>query len=393
MLSGASSSAPRWSVVGLIGNATRLLAGEQLAPAAGGDGRDDGEQQEAGHAVGISRSMSKARPRRAGTGERRHDRARERDQPTNADARRQRRAAAARRTRCRRRGRAGGGRTSASRATRRRVSRGERGRHGPPPRRPSRRRRRSRRASRRAAPARVVQAWTASSRRWVETRTQAPRARASAITSKVASTPIGSTPSNGSSSSSTCGWCMAASTTESRRPMPWEKPPVTRCATSPSSKRSSRSRRAVLPVVEPAQPGGELEVLPGRGPRHQAADVGAVARDLLDREGVRADVEAGHGHACPRSAGPRRRARAWWWTCRRRCGRAGRSPAPAYARRSMPATASTSPNRTCRPRTSTTGEVPSQSLTRPILADQGRFHRRTGMGGWNPVCSSRVVLL
>ena len=37
-------------------------------------------------------------------------------------------------------------------------------------------------------------------------------------------------------------------------------------------------------------------MLPGRGPRHQAADVGAVATDPLDLEGVRADVQAVDGH-------------------------------------------------------------------------------------------------
>ena len=124
----------------------------------------------------------------------------------------------------------------------RRASRGEPGRHGPPPPPPSRRSRRSRRATRRAGRVTSVQAWIASSRRWVETRMQAPRARASAMTSMVASTPIGSTPSKGSSSSSRRGSCSAASTTLSRRPMPWLKPPVIRCATSPSSKRSRRSR-------------------------------------------------------------------------------------------------------------------------------------------------------
>ena len=39
MLSGASSSAPRWSVVGLIGYGDGLVAGDQLAATAGGDRR------------------------------------------------------------------------------------------------------------------------------------------------------------------------------------------------------------------------------------------------------------------------------------------------------------------------------------------------------------------
>ena len=52
----------------------------------------------------------------------------------------------------------------------------------------------------------------------------------------------------------------------------------------------------VLPVVHPPQPGGELEVLPRGGPRHQAADVGAVAGAPLDLGRVRAHVVAGDEH-------------------------------------------------------------------------------------------------
>ena len=58
----------------------------------------------------------------------------------------------------------------------------------------------------------------------------------------------------------------------------------------------------LLPVVEAPQPGRELEVLPGGGARHQAADVGAVADQPLHLEGVATDVEPGH----PDLAGGRR---------------------------------------------------------------------------------------
>ena len=60
---------------------------------------------------------------------------------------------------------------------------------------------------------------------------------------------------------------------------------------------------AVLPVVEPAQPRGELEVLPRGGARDQAADVGAVAGQPLDRQRVAAHVEPGDARPCPRWAG------------------------------------------------------------------------------------------
>ena len=48
MLSGASSSAPRWSVVGLIGWIDGRVAGDQLAAAARGRRRDEREHDEAG---------------------------------------------------------------------------------------------------------------------------------------------------------------------------------------------------------------------------------------------------------------------------------------------------------------------------------------------------------
>ena len=77
----------------------------------------------------------------------------------------------------------------------------------------------------------------ASSSRWVESTTAVPVSRSSRIRSMVASTPSGSTPSNGSSSSSTSGEWKAASTTESRRPIPCENPAVTRSAAPSRSKR------------------------------------------------------------------------------------------------------------------------------------------------------------
>ena len=49
MLSGASSSAPRWSLVALIGNATPCSRDDHLPAAARGDGRDGRDQQDAGH--------------------------------------------------------------------------------------------------------------------------------------------------------------------------------------------------------------------------------------------------------------------------------------------------------------------------------------------------------
>ena len=59
--------------------------------------------------------------------------------------------------------------------------------------------------------------------------------------------------------------------------MPWEKPPVTRFIDVAELEALEQVAGAVLPVVEPAQPGAELEVLPRGRPRHQAAHVGAVA--------------------------------------------------------------------------------------------------------------------
>jgi hypothetical protein len=53
---------------------------------------------------------------------------------------------------------------------------------------------------------------------------------------------------------------------------------------------------ALLPVGQAAQPGGELEVLPRRGPRDQPAHVGAVADRPLDLERLGSHVVAGDQH-------------------------------------------------------------------------------------------------
>ena len=60
---------------------------------------------------------------------------------------------------------------------------------------------------------------------------------------------------------------------------------------------------ALLPVVHPAQPRAELEVLPRRGPRDEAADVGAVADGPLDAERVGGGVVAGDASPSPAVGG------------------------------------------------------------------------------------------
>ena len=323
MFSGAISSAPRWSVVGLTGKATPCSRGHQLAAAAGRRGRDDRDDQDADQALGQQQqdvapgvSVAVGKVRRAGRSTATVMSSEQRE--AAGTARRAGHAAPAAGSRAG--AHVGAGALLGRRAERaarpvepRGAVRSRRGRRpasvvtgGPssveesavdtrtasPP-------ISAARSSATAEPPRSTiaswQASTASSRRWVETRTAAPRARASAMTSIVASTPSGSTPSNGSSSSSTRGSWKAARITDIRRPMPWLKPAVTRCAAAPRSKRSSSSRARSSQPSQPAQPGGELEVLPGRRPRHQPADVGAVAGQPLDRERLGADVVAGDG--------------------------------------------------------------------------------------------------
>ena len=168
-------------------------------------------------------------------------------------------------------------------------------------RRPARRRARRRRPRRRAArpprrrpaPPAAAGACSPAPRR----RGRGPRA----TTSSVASTPSGSTPSNGSSSSSSRGSANTASSTDSRRPMPCEKPAVVRSAAPEQVEpRAAGRSRAVLPAGgQAAQPGGQLQVLPGRGPRHQAADVGAVADQRADAGGVARGVAPGRRRPVP----------------------------------------------------------------------------------------------
>ena len=126
--------------------------------------------------------------------------------------------------------------------------------------------------------------------------------------------------------------------------------------------RSNRSRRSCARSsqrVQAAQPGRELQVLPRGGPGDEAADVRAVAGDASHAAGSART-------STPRDARPavgggerRRRARAAWWTCRRRCARRGPREPPGETSRSTPRTASTSPNRTTRPATSTAARPPS----------------------------------
>ena len=61
--------------------------------------------------------------------------------------------------------------------------------------------------------------------------------------------------------------------------MPWLKPAVDPVRDVAELEALEQVAAALLPVVHPAQPGAELEVLPRRRARDQAADVGAVADD------------------------------------------------------------------------------------------------------------------
>ena len=201
-------------------------------------------------------------------------------------------------------GAAGRGEPGGSDVRRVRVSRGERGRHQPPPPRPSRAASHLGDRGAAAQHQRVLAGLrSARSRRWVETSTAAPRARASAITSSVASTPSGSTPSNGSSSSSTCGLVEGGQ---------HDRQPAAHAVAEPGGhpvrdvaevEALEQVAGALLPAVEPAQPGRELEVLPRGRPRDQAADVGAVAGEPLDGERCRCGRRGRRRAPCPRSAG------------------------------------------------------------------------------------------
>ena len=140
------------------------------------------------------------------------------------------------------------------------------------------RRRRWRPVPRRAGRARTPQAWIASSRRWVETRIAGAAGagvgdhvegrldadRVDAVEGLVEQQHLGLV-QRGQARPRAGGPCRG------------EKPPVTRCATSPSSKRSSRSRARSSQSSSRRSRADELEVLPRRRARHQAAHVGAVA--------------------------------------------------------------------------------------------------------------------
>ena len=277
MLSGASSSAPKWSVIGDTGKATACSRGTISRPPPDAIAETTASTRKPRQIDGRiadaagRRRRRRAAPRYAGT-----TAAATVSSSTTRPATRIRR----------RRLRVEGGQRNAS------SDRGPRGRRGcvgepsrsgtsveesavdiaPPPRRRARRRP----ARRPRTPPRSTSAVAAGLRSpgragGSRPARAAPRARASPMTSRVASTPSGSTPSNGSSSSSTAGSWKAASTTESRRPMPWLNPLVTRCAASPSSKRSSRSRARCLPVRRAGAAGRvELQVLPRGRARHQA---------------------------------------------------------------------------------------------------------------------------
>ena len=121
------------------------------------------------------------------------------------------------------------------------LSPGERGRHLRPPHRRARAHAARRRSSRPAG--RVRSRRPASrGREGVSRRGRRHRGRARRRSpSRVASTLSGSTPSKGSSRRRTDGSWKAARMTDSRRPMPWLKPEVTRWAASPRSKRSNMS--------------------------------------------------------------------------------------------------------------------------------------------------------
>ena len=65
-------------------------------------------------------------------------------------------------------------------------------------------------------------------------------------------------------------------------------------------------------------------------PRAESTRSFAVTREVALARVLRQVADrAARGRPCPRTARPRRRAPASWWSCRRRCGRRGRSGRPA----------------------------------------------------------------
>ena len=195
---------------------------------------------------------------------------------------------------------------------------------------------------------------TASSSRWVDTRTALPRSRCSRMISSVASTPSGSTPSNGSSSSSTRR--LVERGEHDRHPAPHA---VREPGGDPvGGPREVEPLEQVLgvrlpPVGHAAQAGGELKVLPRPWPGGSARRRrGSSRRPRGPRCGTSDGVHAGHpdrpavGGSTPASTrsvvdlpAPLRPTRA--------------TDAAAGTVRSKDSTAVTSPKATCSPETST----------------------------------------
>ena len=193
----------------------------------------------------------------------------------------------------------------------------------------------------------VVQASTASSRRWVET--QDAGAAGAGVRDHLEGGLDADRvrpPSNGSSSRSTAGSVHRrehdreptahAMAEPGRHPMRnvAELEPLQHLARrGPPSRPTDAAARSAAgaPMVSPAAP-----VRRRRGSTPPPAWPGAA------RGGRRTPPR----RRCPRSAAPRRPAPASSSTCPRRCGPSSAAASPASARRSTPVTASTSPNRT-----------------------------------------------
>ena len=166
--------------------------------------------------------------------------------------------------------------------------------------------------------------------------------------------------------------------------MPWLKPPVTRWATSPSSNRSSRSRAAVLPVG----PAGAAGRRAGGAPTGSPGAPGRRRRGSSRSSRLTASGSA--RTSCPAT--------------RTTPAVGGTTPAstrivvdlpaplrpssavacPAYAARSTPATASTSPNRTCSPT-----DLDRRALVRPTSSAYRPGHRPSA----SPECTSTRLQL